>query len=236
MTLVSFLCFLAPAAKFIPLATLAVVLLVLTFNMSVWREIGSIGQLDLVEKASWGITLTLTVVAGLALAVQVALALAAVLYVRRYLPGNSPSQLAAGDIRYCRPVTPEGDQVLPFVTILRPAKRRASGGRNTIPPLADDLPKFAPIVILCLDDSNGLTLGNLDSLYAYLRGLGRIVILAGVSRENSKLSINEEFVAQIGEGNVLPHISAAIHRAQEIHERFFGFAEKLASELEEAPM
>src|SRR5207342_1298303 len=59
-TLLGIVLLLAPLARFVPLATLAAVLFVVAYNMSEWREIGSMWRLEWAEKSVWIITSALT--------------------------------------------------------------------------------------------------------------------------------------------------------------------------------
>ena len=73
----------APLARFIPLAALAAVLIVVAYNMGEWREVGGILKLSKADKAVWATTFSLTVLADLTLAVEVGMLLAALLYIYR---------------------------------------------------------------------------------------------------------------------------------------------------------
>jgi SulP family sulfate permease len=73
----------APLARYIPLATLAAVLFVVSYNMGEWREIATILKLSKTDIAVWITTFALTVFADLTTAVGVGMALAALLYIYR---------------------------------------------------------------------------------------------------------------------------------------------------------
>src|SRR6185437_28471 len=65
------------------LTTLAAVLFVVSYNMSEWREVGTIVRLSKTDIAVWLTTFSLTVLADLTVAVGVGMALAALLYIYR---------------------------------------------------------------------------------------------------------------------------------------------------------
>jgi SulP family sulfate permease len=79
LTLLAILLVLAPLAKFVPLATLAAVLLVVAYNMSEWREVGGIFRTEIADILVWLVTFVLTVVADLTVAVEIGMSLAALL-------------------------------------------------------------------------------------------------------------------------------------------------------------
>src|SRR5258708_33387657 len=73
----------APLARFIPLATLATVRLVVAYNMGEGREIRPILRLSAADIAVWWATFLLTVMADLTVAVEVGMVLASLLYIYR---------------------------------------------------------------------------------------------------------------------------------------------------------
>src|SRR5664279_3568098 len=96
LTLLAVIMFLAPLAKFVPLATLAAVLFVVAGE---WREISGILRLDLPDKAVWLVTFGLTVIADLTVAVEVGMALAALLYIYRVSQTTTVSTVTPQYIR-----------------------------------------------------------------------------------------------------------------------------------------
>ena len=83
VTLLLILLFAAPLARHIPLAILAGILIIVSYDMGEWREIPAVIRLGPAEAAVWGITFTLTVFADLTVAVEAGMILAALLYIRR---------------------------------------------------------------------------------------------------------------------------------------------------------
>src|SRR5262249_36373113 len=70
LTLLAILLFAAPLAKFVPLAVLAAILFVVSYNMGEWKQIPELLRLSKLEIAVWLITLLLTVFADLTVAVE----------------------------------------------------------------------------------------------------------------------------------------------------------------------
>ena len=83
LTLLLVLVFAAPLTLHIPLAILAGILIVVSYDMGEWREIPGVIKLGPAEAAVWGITCVLTVLADLTVAVEAGMILAALLYIRR---------------------------------------------------------------------------------------------------------------------------------------------------------
>ena len=77
LTLLVIILVAAPFARFIPLPTLAAILMIVAYRMGEWHEIPSIIRLSAADRAVWAATFALTVFADLTIAVQVGMLLAA---------------------------------------------------------------------------------------------------------------------------------------------------------------
>src|SRR5438045_1574033 len=82
LTLLAILLFAAPLAKFVPLAVLAAILFVVSYNMGEWKQVPELLRLSKLEIAVWVITLLLTVFADLTVAVEAGMMLAVLIYIR----------------------------------------------------------------------------------------------------------------------------------------------------------
>ena len=83
ITLLCILVFAAPLAKYIPLAVLSAILLVVAYYMGEWKEIPKLLKLTWADISVWAITFALTVFADLTVAVEVGIVLAALLFIRK---------------------------------------------------------------------------------------------------------------------------------------------------------
>jgi SulP family sulfate permease len=83
LTLLVILLVAAPLARFIPLAVLASILLVVAYNMGEWAEIPELLKLTKMDISVWLVTFTLTVFADLTIAVEVGMVLAMFLFIRK---------------------------------------------------------------------------------------------------------------------------------------------------------
>ncbi len=119
LTLLGILLVAAPLAKYIPLATLAAVLLVVAYNMGEWREVGSILRLSLADKAVWAATFALTVLADLNVAVEVGVALAALLYIYRVSQTTTVAAVTPEYVEKGRQHILQDKEIPPYVTVLR---------------------------------------------------------------------------------------------------------------------
>jgi SulP family sulfate permease len=218
LTLTAFLFVGAPLAKFIPLASLAAVMLLLAYNMSLWGEARAMVRLDIRQRAAWLVTLGSTVFLDLSLAVGLALASAVLLYVGRDSASEVESSTRKGSLDH---------MPLPFVTILH-----INHGCSSV-----ELSQLPPIVILPvgeigeIDQPGLLALGN---LCAQIRDSGRALVLCDASSKGRPVRVHSRFIDYVGRKNVLPHMPAALRRAQQIHNGFFGIGETMANHLKQA--
>jgi len=239
LTLLGVIMFLAPLAKFVPLATLAAVLFVVAYNMGEWREISGIVRLDLPDKTVWLVTFALTVIADLTVAVEVGMALAALLYIYRISQTTTVSTVTPQYIRDGQPHILQDKDVPHFVTILRIHGPFLFGTTDKLTDEAVDLSRFAPIVILRLRNMTAIDatgLHALETLSDRLKKSGRTLLLCGAHRQPAKFLKQAEFLEHVGKENILPHIQSALNRAQQIQISFSGLGDEVARDLEHAPM
>ena len=235
LTLLAVVLLLSPLAIYIPLATLAAVLFVVAYNMSEWREIGGILRLDLADKSVWLITFVLTVIADLTVAVEIGIALAALLYIYRVTETTSVSKVTPEYIEDGRAHVLQDKHLPSYVTILRIHGPFLFGMTDKLLDVTADLNKFAPIVILRLRNMTAIDATGLHALEALsdrLKRSGRTLVLCGARNQPASFLDQSEFVDHVGKHNVVPHVQAALERAQEISSRFSGVGEEAAHDVE----
>jgi sulfate permease, SulP family len=233
-TLLAIVLLLAPLARYVPLATLAAVLFVVAYNMSEWREIGSMWRLELAEKSVWIITFALTVMADLTVAVEVGMAFAALLYIYRVTDTTSVATVTPEYIEDGRVHVLQDKHLPSYVTILRIHGPFLFGMTDKLADATEDLSRFAPIVILRLRNMTAIDatgLHALETLCDHLKKSGRTLLLCGARHQPAQLFQQAEFIEHVGAHNILPHVQAALMRAQEIQAGFSGLAEETARDL-----
>jgi SulP family sulfate permease len=239
ITLLAIVLLAAPLARFVPLATLAAILLVVAYNMGEWREIASIWRVDWTERVVWFTTAALTVVADLTIAVEVGLVLAALLYIRRVTHTTSVAPVTPEYIHSGREHSLQDKHVPSYVTILRIHGPFLFGTTEKLIDATADLSALAPIVIIRLRNMTAIDatgLRALETLADRLRRSGRSMILCGARDQPRDVLEQAEFTARIGRANIVPHIQAALARAEVIQSGFDGFAEHAARDLAAASM
>ena len=76
-------------------------------------------------------------------------------------------------------------------------------------------------------DATGLH--ALEQFSDRLKKSGRVLVLCGARDQPARFLDQAEFVEYVGKENILPHVEAALQRAQEIGSRFSGIGKVWAS-------
>jgi SulP family sulfate permease len=235
LTLLMILLVAAPLARFIPLATLSAVLFVVAYNMGEWREIGVILRLSGADKAVWAATFFLTVFADLTVTVEVGIALAALLYIYRVAQTTTVEPVTAEYIREGRLHILQDKELPQYVTILRIHGPFLFGTTEKLEEATSNLNALASVVVLRLRNMTALDatgLYALEKLADRLKKSGRTLLLCGAREQPERLLEQAEFVEHVGSENILPHVAAALDRAQQINAEFGGLGSEVAAEMQ----
>jgi len=235
LTLLAILVVAAPLARFIPLSTLAAVLFVVAWNMGEWREIGGVLRMAKTDVAVWAVTFALTVVADLTVAVGVGMALAALLYIYRIAETTTVAPVTPEYLREGRSHVLQDKEIPANVAILRIHGPFLFGATQKLEEATEDLSVLPAIVILRLRNMTALDATGLHALEVFaerLRASGRTLLLCGARDQPAELINRADFVEEVGQKNILPHVQAALHRAREIGDDFDAVGLEMARDME----
>jgi sulfate permease, SulP family len=235
MTLLIVLVAAAPLARYIPLATLSAVLVVVAYNMGEWREIGTIMRLSPADIAVWAVTFALTVFADLTVAVEVGMVLAALLYIYRISQTTTVEPVTKEYIRDGRPHILQDKQVPWNVSILRIHGPFLFGTTQKLADATANLDAFPAVVIVRLRNMTALDATGLHALEVFaqrLRKSGRTLLLCGARDQPARLLHQADFVEHVGQENIVPHVEAALARAREINAAFGGVGPEMAGDFQ----
>ena len=225
LTLLVLLLVAAPLARFVPLATLAAVLMVVCYKMGEWQDIAAIWRLSWADISVWAATFLLTVLADLTVAVEVGMVLAALLYIHRIAETTTVSMVTEEYIREGRAHVLQDKQVPEHVTILRIHGPFLFGTTDKLLEATADLSGFAATVIVRLRNMTAIDatgMHALEKLAERLKNSGRTLLLCGALDQPARMLEQADFLEHVGRENVLPNIDAALLRAEEIHAGFCG--------------
>ncbi len=221
LTLLLVLLVAAPAARFIPLAGLAGILLVVSYNVGDWSEIPELLKLTKMDISVWLLTFSLTVFADLTIAVELGMILAMLLFIRKVSQTTTVSQVTPDYIEAGRVHILQDKQIPDYVSVFRIHGPFLFGTTDKISRIVDHLDALAPIVIVRLRnmtavDSTGLR--ALEDLADRVHKSGRELIFCGAPKQPAALMKQSEFHEHVGELNICHDIGAALARAAEIHQ------------------
>lgn len=223
VVLLLLLLFLAPLMDFIPMAVLAGVLIIVSYNMSGWRSVLGILRGPREDAAVMLLTFLLTVIFDLTIAIEMGLLLAMLLFMRRMIGTTKilvsdralhldPEERLAETQEEELPI-PEGVLVYEiegpyFFGIANRFEEAMSG--------VQDRSKVRIIRMRRVPFMDSSALYNLKNLIALNGREGIQVVLSGVSPEVMQTLERAGLVELIGQENVLGNIHAALRRAREI--------------------
>src|ERR1700681_3072931 len=150
LTLLVILLFAAPMAKFIPLAVLASILLVVACNMGEWAEIPELLKLTKMDISVWLVTFTLTVFADLTVAVEAGMIMGALGFISKVTSTTKISRVTADYVEHGRQHILQDKEIPPYVAIFRIHGPFLFGAADKMETVTHKLHELPPIIILRL--------------------------------------------------------------------------------------
>jgi sulfate permease, SulP family len=220
LTLLVVLLVAAPLASSVPMAVLAAILMVVSYNMGEWREIPELLRLTKADVAVWIVTFFLTVFADLTVAVEVGMILAALLFIRRVAETTTIATVTDDYIRDSSIHSLHAHTIPSYVRIFRIHGPFLFGATDKLAVVTQDIDALPEIVVLRLRNMNALDgtgLRAFEDLADALHASGRELLLCGARKQPAHLMERADFHRHVGEANICPNIGAAIARAEQLH-------------------
>jgi len=221
LTLLSILLFASRLVAFVPMAVLAGILMVVSYNMGEWREIPQLLKLTKTDISVWLVTFALTVFADLTVAVEAGMILAALLFISRVAATTTVSQVTDDYIEDGRVHILQDKDIPYYATIFRIHGPFLFGATDKISAVTENMHTLPPVVVLRLRNMTALDATGLFAIEEVARALqatGRTLILCGAREQPAKLLHEAEFEEVIGKNNICENVQEAVQRAQEVFE------------------
>ena len=221
LTLLCVLLFAAPLVRFVPMAVLAGILMVVAYNMGEWREIPQLLKLTKTDISVWLVTFALTVFADLTVAVEAGMILAALLFISRVANTTSVTQVTDDYVEDGRVHILQDKDIPYYATIFRIHGPFLFGATEKLAVVTEKIHELPPVVILRLRNMTALDATGMFALEEAARKLmasGRTLILCGVREQPAKLLAHSELEEMIGPDNICENVQAALGRAEEVFE------------------
>jgi SulP family sulfate permease len=220
VTLAVILMVAAPLARFVPLAVLAAILLVVAYNMGDWAEIPELLRLTKTDVMVWIVTFGLTVFADLTQAVGVGMVCAALLFIKRVADTTTVTAVTDDYVRQGHVHILQNHTIPSYVRIFRIHGPFLFGATDKLRTVLDQIETLPPIVILRLRNMTALDATGLrafEELALALHASGRSLVLCGARHQPSALIARADFHRHIGDANICDNVTAALRRAAEIY-------------------
>jgi SulP family sulfate permease len=220
LTLLAIIVFAAPLVKNIPLAALAGILFMVSYNMGDWAEIPEILKLTRGDISVWALTVSLTVFADLTLAVEVGMILSAFTFIRKISMTTTVSKVTEAYVEGGRAHILQDKEIPPYVAVFRIHGPFLFGVTDKISEITDQIDALPETVVLRLRNMTAIDatgIAALEELATVLHGKNRTMLVCGARPQPEVLLREAGFDRHIGAENICENINAALKRAEEIH-------------------
>jgi sulfate permease, SulP family len=222
LTLVCILLFAAPLASYVPMATLAGILMVVAYNMGEWREIPQLLKLTKTDISVWLVTFALTVFADLTVAVEAGMILAALLFIARVADTTTVAQVTEDYVEDGRIHILQDKDIPYYATIFRIHGPFLFGATEKIASVTEKIHELPPIVIFRLRNMTAIDatgLFALEEVAKQLHATGRTLLLCGAREQPAQLMHQAEFEEVVGRENICANVQEALLRAETVFEK-----------------
>jgi SulP family sulfate permease len=222
LTLLCVLLFAAPLASYIPMAALAGILMVVSYNMGEWREIPQLLRLTKTDISVWLVTFGLTVFADLTVAVEAGMILAALLFIARVAETTTVSQVTGDYVEDGRLHILQDKDIPYYATIFRIHGPFLFGATDKIAVITAKMHELPPIVIIRLRNMTAIDatgLFALEDIARQLHATKRTLILCGAREQPAQMIHQAEFEEVVGRENICANVQEALRRAEAVFER-----------------
>lgn len=215
--------FLMPLAKYIPMACLAGVLVVVSYGMSGWRSFATLMRNPKSDVAVLLLTFFLTIIFDLTIAIEVGIVCACLLFMKRMsettdvkaiydeIDLNEDADMERGNLEHL--TIPKGVEVYeingPYFFGAGNKFEDLMGRYGRRPKVRIIRMRKVPFI-----DSTGLH--NLENLCRMSQKEGITVVLSGVNEKVEAVLNRNDFHKLLGEENICNHIDLALARSREI--------------------
>jgi SulP family sulfate permease len=224
VVLLLILLFLMPLAQYIPMACLAGVLVIVSYNMSGWRTFKALMKNPKSDVAVLLITFFLTIIFDLTIAIEVGMLIACVLFIKRVMETTQisvikdeidPNLESDMNLHEEHLVVPQGVEVY---EINGPYFFGIATQFEEVMSQIGDRPKVRVIRMRKVPFIDSTGLHNLSNLCTMSQKENIKIILSGVNEKVFSVLERSGFNELLGKENICPNINVALERAKEVVE------------------
>jgi SulP family sulfate permease len=221
LTLLCVLLFASPMVKYVPLAVLAGILMIVAYNMGEWREIPQLLRLTMTDISVWLVTFALTVFADLTVAVEAGMIIAALLFISRVASTTTVSEVTDEYVEDGHVHILQNKDIPSYATIFRIHGPFLFGATDKISVVTEKIDQLPPVVILRLRNMTALDATGLFALEEVAKKLHetrRTLIFCGAREQPAQMMHQAEFEHLIGRENICSNVEEALKRAEKVYQ------------------
>lgn len=207
----------APLAKYVPLAALAAILIVVSLNMGEWSEFLMLRKYPKSHAAILLTTFFLTVIFDLTIAVEVGMVVTAVLFIRRVAEVTNIEEVGQAEDAKWERESLEGKEIPKGVIIFRVFGSLFFGAADKLESALLELHQEPEVFILTMQRVIALdttALATLEKILGKLRHHKKHLILCRPAPQPQRLMEQSGFLATLGRENVVADLDEALARAR----------------------
>jgi SulP family sulfate permease len=219
VTLLFIVLFFSSYARYVPMAAIAAVLIVVAFRMGEWHELTRLRRMPRSDAVVLLTTMSLTVVFDLVIAVEVGMVLAAILFIKRMAETTEIAQITNRDELETSEQIAHGKDIPEGVVVFRifgPFFFGAAEKMEDALQRVGGLPRVLILRMQLVPAMDATALNALESIVERMQAAGGTVILSGPHRQPLDMMIKAGFVAKLGRQNIRAHFDDALVRARAI--------------------
>jgi SulP family sulfate permease len=220
ITLLVVLLVAAPLAGRIPLAVLAAILMIVSYNMGEWGELPKLLRASRSERVIWLCTFGLTVFADLTVAVEFGMILAALVFIRNVTNTTTISEVTDQYLEAGRVHILQDKQIPNYVSILRIHGPFLFGATEKMNAMLERISELQPVVILRLRNMTALDTTGLKTIEHFAEAVqasGRALLLCGALEQPARMMKKAEFQEVVGAENICANVAEALERAKVVY-------------------
>jgi SulP family sulfate permease len=204
-------------ARFVPMAVLAGILFVVSYNMGDWEEIPELLRLSKLEIGTWALTFALTVFADLTVAVEAGMIMAALVFIRKVTSTTKISRVTPEYIEDGRLHILQDKKIPNYAAVFRVHGPFLFGMTDKLDHIVSRLEDLPPVIILRLRNMTAVDATGVQALEQFavqVRNSGRAVLMCGAPEQPREFMERANFAQHVGVENLCANITEALDRAR----------------------
>ncbi|MGZ0656860.1 SulP family inorganic anion transporter [Coraliomargarita sp. W4R72] len=216
MSLLAIVLLFSSYARYIPMPTMAAVLVMVAIHMGEWRALKEIKRMQTGDALVLLTTFALTVIFDLVVAIEIGMVLAALLFIRRVSETTEVSRVTHNDVLESPEHVAQGKPIPEGVLVYRIFGPFLFGAADKMQDALDELSDYPKVIILRLHLVSAMdttALYALVNLVERMRAKGTSIVISGIHRQPLELLRKSDALKTIGIENFCGHYDEALVRA-----------------------